>query len=83
MAILQQCPICRNVQSLRNKRCKCGEDLDSAKRSQHVKYWLKYRLPGGKQVKEYVGTFESLNGHSIEDAKKAEADIKRQKPKKN
>jgi len=82
MAILAQCPICRNIQSLRNKKCKCGEDLDSAKRSQRVKYWLQYRLPGGKQRKEYVGVFEGLNGNSIEDARTAHDKRKTQKKEK-
>jgi integrase len=82
MAILAECPICRNKQSNKNKKCKCGEDLDQAKRSKRVKYWIKYRLPGGKQRKEYVGSFEELNGYSIEDARLAESKRKTQKREK-
>jgi len=55
MAILQQCPICRNKQKLSNKHCKCGQDLYKAKQSNRVKYWANYRLPNGKQRCEYVG----------------------------
>jgi integrase len=79
MAILAECPTCRNKQSLKNKRCKCGENLDKAKRSQRVKFWIQYRLPGGTQRKEYVGSFEDLNGYSIEDARIAAGKRKTQK----
>jgi integrase len=79
MAILAQCPNCRNRQSARNKVCKCGQDLDKAKRGQRVKYWIVYRMPDGKQRKEYVGSFEELNGYSIEDARIAESKRKTQK----
>jgi integrase len=79
MGILAQCPNCRNRQSARNKVCKCGQDLDKAKRGQRVKYWIIYRMPDGKQRKEYVGSFEELNGYSIEDARTAESKRKTQK----
>ena len=61
MAILAECPKCRRKQSAKNKICLCGQDLDKAKRSKRVKYWIGYRLPGGKQRRELVGT-------SIQDA---------------
>ena len=69
MAILQECPICHKKQSNKNKICTCGEDLDQAKRSQRVRYWISYRLPGGKQRREAVDKFKGLNGYSIEDAR--------------
>jgi integrase len=72
MAILAECPICRTKQSNRNKRCKCGEDLDKAKKAGRIKYWITYRLPGGKQRKEMVGT-------SIEEARDAEGKRRSQK----
>ncbi len=34
--------------------------FDQAKRSKRVKYWIKYRLPGGKQRKEYVGSLDEF-----------------------
>lgn len=71
MAILVQCPFCRRKQSTNNKKCKCGEDLDKLKRSKRVRYWINYRMPGGKQRREPVGTFEGLNAFSITDAKEA------------
>ena len=46
---------CKRKQSVKNKLCKCGEDLDKLKRSRKVKYHIKYRLPGGKQRQETVG----------------------------
>lgn len=72
MAILAECPICRIRQSIHNKVCKCGENLERAKRSQRVRYWISYRLPGGKQRTEVVGK-------SIEDARAADGKRKAQK----
>lgn len=73
MAILAQCPACHRKQSNRNKLCACGEDLDKAKRSKRIKYWISYRMPGGKQRRESVGAFEDLDPYSIEDARNAES----------
>ena len=50
----------------------CGLDLDKAKRSKKVKYWIQYRLPGGKQRKELVG-------YSIEEARDADGKRRVQK----
>jgi integrase len=79
MAILAECPTCHNKQSTRNKVCKCGESMDKAKKSKRVRYWISYRMPGGKQRKEAVANFEDLNPYSIEDARTAEAKRKVQK----
>ena len=76
MAILAECPICRKIQSKKNRKCVCGEDLITAKRSQRVKYHIHYRKPDGKQRKIYVGNIEEMNGYSIEDAKKTESKYK-------
>ena len=65
MAILAECPLCRKKQSVRNKSCMCGNNLDKAKRNKKVKFWISYRLPGGKQRREFVG-------YSVEEAKDAE-----------
>ena len=78
MSILAQCPICRKKQSIKNKVCKCGENLDKAKRSRKVKYWVNYRLPDGKQRREPVKG-EGINPYSIEDARKYDAKRKIQK----
>ena len=72
MAILAECPICRNKQSVKNKKCKCGEDLDKAKRSQRVRYWIDFRIPGGKSRREPAG-------YSIEDARAADGKRKGQR----
>jgi integrase len=73
MAILEQCPTCHMKQATKNKLCvKCGEDMDKAKRSKKVKYWIHYRLPGGKQKWE-------LTGNSIEAARDEQNERRRQK----
>jgi len=72
MAILAECPTCKLKQSVKNKVCKCGENLDKAKRSERVRYWVSFRLPGGKQRRELVGT-------SIEEARAAEGKRRGQK----
>jgi integrase len=72
MAILAECPMCHRKQATKNKVCKCGEDLDRAKRSMRVRYWVNYYLPGKKQKREYVG-------YSIEEARNAESKRKVQK----
>jgi integrase len=71
MAILAECPLCHKKQSNKNKFCKCGEDLDRAKRSQTVRYWVNYEV-GGKQVRKSLAQL-GLNPYSIEDARDAEA----------
>jgi len=53
MTVLAECPVCHRKQSSRNKVCKCGENLDTAKRSKRVRYWINYRVDG-KQRREYV-----------------------------
>ena len=49
----------------KNKMCSCGQNLDKAKRSRRVRYWIQYRLPDGKQRKEFVGS-------SIDEARDAD-----------
>ena len=68
MAILAECPFCHKKQSVKNKLCKCGADLEKLKRSKKVKYWISYRLPGGKQRREPVNG-EGVNPYSIESAR--------------
>jgi len=72
MAILAQCPVCRKKQPAPNKICMCGHNLDKAKRSKKVKFWIDYRLPGGQQRRELIGT-------SIEEARDAEGKRRTQK----
>ncbi len=72
MAILAECPMCHKKQSAKNRLCSCGEDLVRLKRSKKVKYWIAYRLPGGKQRRECVG-------YSIEEARDADGKRRVQK----
>ncbi len=72
MAVLAECLICHKKQSVSNRLCDCGEDLVKAKKSKRVRYWISYRLPGGKQKRESVG-------FSIEEAKDAEGKRRSQK----
>jgi hypothetical protein len=55
MSVLAECPYCHKKQATKNKVCKCGGDLDNAKRSKKVRYWISYRMPGGKQKREFIG----------------------------
>ncbi len=71
MAVLAECPICHKKQSLRNRLCDCGENLVKAKRSERVRYWMSYRLPGGKQVRKIEGS-----GYSLTDTIAAEGKTK-------
>lgn len=65
MSILQECPICKRKQKASNKNCnECDINLDRAKRSKRVRYWINYRLPDGKQRRESVG-------YSIKEARDA------------
>lgn len=82
MAVLSECPFCHRRQSIRSKKCSskkgkgCGADLEKARRSGKVKYWIAYRIPGGKQ------RFEKMTGEkatSLEYAKDADAKRKVQK----
>ena len=66
MAILAECPTCHNKQSAKNKLCKCGENLDKAKRSKRIRYWISYRLPDGAQKREF-------SGYSIQEARENES----------
>lgn len=72
MAVLVECPICHKKQSVNSRLCACGEDLTKAKKSKRVRFWINYRLPGGKQKRESVG-------FSIEEAKDAEGKRRSQK----
>ena len=73
VAILAQCPVCKTRQSVKKKICgKCDHDLDQAKKSKRLIYWISYRLPSGKQKQEAVST-------SIDEARAAMGKRKAQK----
>ena len=72
MAILIECPTCHKKQSRRNKVCSCTTDLDKIKRSGKARYWIQFRLPDGRQRKEFVGS-------SIREAQDADGKRKSQK----
>jgi integrase len=84
MAILVRCPNtgCKKYQSAKNKRCKCGEDLDAAKRAKKIRYSIAYRDPNGKQKKKSLNKL-GLNPYSIKDAQDANAKIKVEKRENN
>ena len=71
-----ECPFCRRKQSVKSKKCTgrrgggCGADLEKARRSGRIKYWIALSLPGGRQ------RFEKITGEnatSIEYARAADA----------
>ena len=68
MAILQECPVCRKRYKLSKNKCPCGENLQTARKGERVKYHVTYRLPSGKQKRELVGT--SLSDAYAADGKK-------------
>jgi integrase len=92
MAILAECPVCHTRQSKKNKKCigwldkksglKCSQNLDDAKKAKKVRYYITYRMPGGKQRWESVGAFEGLDPYSVTDAQNALAKRKVQKKEK-
>jgi integrase len=80
MAILAECPQCHKKQSIRNKACTCGKDLDKAKRAQKVRFWIDYVVPGtGKAKREPVAGADDPKAYSIEEARAAEGKRKAQK----
>ena len=71
--------MCHKKQAVKNKKCSCGEDLDKAKKSKRLRYWINFRMPDGSQCRQAVGSFEGLDPYSIEDARDAESKRKVQK----
>jgi hypothetical protein len=78
MSIMAECPKCRQKQSAKNKKCKgCDTNLDRAKRSKRVRYWVAYYI--NKKLKRELVQGEGFNPYSIEDARVYEAKRKVQK----
>ena len=76
MAVLIECADCRRIQSLKNKLCgKCRSDLDKQKRSRRCHYWIDYKPPGGKAVRQKIG-------RSLKKAKDADSKRKVQRREK-
>lgn len=71
--IMAQCPICRRKQAVKNKVCKCGENLDKAKKNGRVKYYIAYYI-GKKLIREMVGTSyaDAVAAEGKRNAQKAE-----------
>jgi integrase len=67
MSVLQECYQCHKKQSNKNKRCTCGLDLDKAKRSHKIKYWINYRINGVQKREAVRG--QELDSYSVTDAK--------------
>jgi hypothetical protein len=63
--------LCHKKQSIRNRSCSWGNDLVAAKRTKKVRYWVNYRLPGGKQRREPV-SFSLEEARAAEDKRKAQ-----------
>ena len=80
MSILAECPICHTKQKLKNKQCSCGSDLDKAKKSGKVNFWITYRIPRGKEGDRYLyDQRRELVGTSIQDARAGDGKRKGQK----
>jgi integrase len=79
MSILAECP-CHRKQSIKNRICcACGGDLVKAKQRRKVRYWVVYRLPNGKQRKEFVGNDSEGRPLGIEEARAADGKHRAQK----
>jgi integrase len=72
MAILAECPVCHGKQAVKNKQCRCGENLDRWKKNRRIRFHVVYRL-NGKQVKKSLASFKGMDPYSLEDARKVEA----------
>ena len=46
MGIRAECPPCHKKQTVKNKVCVCGQDMDKAKRAKKIKYHISYRVNG-------------------------------------
>ncbi|MCP4160578.1 MAG: site-specific integrase [Deltaproteobacteria bacterium] len=68
MSVSQECPICKIRCSLKNNKCKCGEDLKKARRSKRVKFYVYYTIKG----KQYLECYQ----YSLDKAKAADGKIK-------
>ena len=75
MSILAECPICHKKQSIRNKKCKCGIDLDKQKEAKKVRYLVVGRIEG-KQKWWSLSSFEGVDPFSLQDAKDVEAKLR-------
>jgi hypothetical protein len=73
MSIIAECPVCGGMWRFSAKVCKrCSNDMDQSKKSRTVRYWINFRLPGGKQRREPVS-------YSIAEARAADGKRKAQK----
>ena len=72
MAVLAESPYCHNKLAVKNKACKCNSGMDKTKKAKKFRYWIRYRLPGGKQKRDPVG-------FKISEAKDADSKRKVQK----
>src|SRR5512143_3376217 len=80
MSILAECPICHTKEKVTNKQCPCGEDLDKAKKSGKLNFWITYRIPRGKEGDKYLyDQRRELVGTSIKEARDADGKRKSQK----
>jgi integrase len=68
MGVLVEC-LCHKKQSVKNKKCSCGENLDKAKDAKRLKYWIDYRLEDGTHYREALSKFSDVDPYSITDAK--------------
>lgn len=71
MAILAECPRCHKVQSRKNKKCKCGLNLERKR----VKYHIIDRIDG-KQKWWALSSFDDVDPYSLDDARDVEAKLR-------
>ena len=87
MAVYQQCPTCKEngkrLIPLKHSQCiKCGTDLARARRAKRVRYWVRYKLPGGQDKKQYVG-MSRTGAEAYDDQVRSTKTAKRKGPASN
>lgn len=75
MAVLAECPVCHRKQSIKNKKCACGIDLDKQKEQKKIRFHVVGRIDG-KQKWWSLSSFEGADPCSFEDAKDVEAKLR-------
>ena len=79
MALLIECPECKNRNSLKNQSCSCGKNL---RKESHKCYWIEYYV-SGKRRRERIGRSKLGAGNRLREVQTAKAEVKHKKKKKN
>jgi integrase len=73
MSIIVVCPACHKQCKFTAKKCKCGCDLQKAKKNKQASLYVTYRVPGSRKL------FREPAGKDVQEAKDIEANIRLKK----